>query len=178
MTTPTLHALPDYLAPGLDLVLVGANPGIMSAEKGHYYAHPQNGFWKLLHQSGLVDEPLQPTDDVRIVEFGIGLTDLVKRPTSGINDLSQKERRSGAPPLLEKLEACQPRVVCFNGKEVYRGFSGQGCQLGLQRERIAGARVFVAPSTSPRNARWSFDEKLRYFRRLRRIVTNEVARDG
>ena len=178
MTAPALHALPDYLAPGLDLILVGANPGLMSAEQGHYYAHPQNGFWKLLHRSGLLDEPLTPADDVRIVDFGIGLTDLVKRPTSGINDLSQRERRSAAPALLEKLEACQPRVVCFNGKEVYRGFSGQGCELGLQRERIAGARVFVTPSSSPRNARWSFDEKLRYFRRLNRIVAKEAARDG
>ena len=178
MTAPALHGLPDYLAPGLDLILVGANPGLMSAEQGHYYAHPQNGFWKLLHRSGLLDEPLTPADDVRIVDFGIGLTDLVKRPTSGINDLSQRERRSAAPALLEKLEACQPRVVCFNGKEVYRGFSGQGCQLGLQRERIAGARVFVVPSSSPRNARWSFDEKLRYFRRLKRIVASEAARDG
>ena len=178
MTAPALHALPDYLAPGLDLILVGANPGLMSAEQGHYYAHPQNGFWKLLHRSGLLDEPLTPADDVRIVDFGIGLTDLVKRPTSGINDLSQRERRSAAPALLEKLEACQPRVVCFNGKEVYRGFSGQGCQLGLQRERIAGARVFVVPSSSPRNARWSFDEKLRYFRRLKRVVASEAARDG
>lgn len=178
MTTPTLSTLPDYLAPGLDLVLVGANPGITSARQGHYYAHPQNAFWKLLHQSGLLDEPLGPTDDVRINDFGIGLTDLVRRPTSGINDLSQKERRSAAPALLERLEACQPRVVCFNGKEVYRGFSGKGCELGLQRERVAGARVFVVPSSSPRNARWSFDEKLGYFRQLKRVVANEVARSG
>ena len=178
MRAAALQTLPDYLVPGLDLVLIGANPGIMSAEQGHYYAHPQNGFWKLLHRSGLVGEPLRPTDDVRIVDFGIGLTDLVKRPTSGINDLSQKERSAGAPALLEKLEACLPRVVCFNGKEVYRGFSGQSCQLGLQRGRIAGARVFVVPSSSPRNARWSFDEKLRYFRQLKRVVAKEVGRDG
>ncbi len=173
MTAPALRALPDYLAPGLDLVFVGANPGIMSAEQGHYYANPRNPFWKLLHESGLVSEPLRPEDDERIREFGIGLTDLVKRPTRGINDLSQRERRSGAPVVLEKLEACQPRVVCFNGKEVYRGYSGQPCELGPQRERVAGARVFIVPSTSPRNARWSFDEKLGYFCQLERLVEEE-----
>ncbi len=176
MTTSPLQALPDYLTPGLDLVFVGANPGIMSAKQGHYYANPRNPFWKLLHQSGLVSEPLGPEDDGRIVEFGMGLTDLVKRPTRGINDLSQGERRAGAPALLEKLEACQPRVVCFNGKDVYRSYSGQPCQLGPQRERIAGARVFVAPSSSPRNARWSLDEKLSYFRQLKRLVDEERRR--
>ena len=175
-TASSLRTLPDYLVPGLDLVLVGANPGITSAEQGHYYANPRNPFWKLLHQAGLVDEALGPDDDARVNDFGIGLTDLVKRPTSGINDLSTSERRSGAPALLEKLEACQPRVVCFNGKEVFRGYSGQSCQLGEQRDRIAGARVFVVPSTSPRNARWSFDEKLDYFRQLRRLVDQERRR--
>ncbi len=119
---------------------------------------------------------MRPEDDERIREFGIGLTDLVKRPTPGINDLSHGERRSGAPALLEKLAACQPRVVCFNGKEVFRGYSGQSCELGPQRERIAGARVFVAPSTSPRNARWSFDDKLDYFRQLKRLVDKERRR--
>lgn len=176
MTTSPLQALPDYLVPGLDLVFVGANPGITSSEQGHYYAHPQNGFWKLLHQAGLVDEPLGPNDDARVNDFGIGLTDLVKRPTRGINDLSHSERRSGAPVVLDKLEACQPHVVCFNGKEVYRGYTGHPCQLGKQRERIAGARVFVVPSTSPRNARWSFDEKLNYFRELRHLVEQEQRR--
>ncbi len=175
-TTSPLRALPDYLVPGLNLVFVGANPGITSAERGHYYAHPQNGFWKLLNASGLVPEPLGPDDDARVNDFGIGLTDLVERPTSGINDLSQRERRAGAPVLLEKLEACQPRVVCFNGKEVYRGYSGQPCELGQQDDRVAGARVFVVPSTSPRNARWSFDEKLDYFRQLERLVERERRR--
>ena len=176
MTTSPLRTLPDYLAPGLDLVFVGANPGLISAEQGHYYANARNPFWKLLHESGLVDEPIGPSDDARVNDVGIGLTDLVKRPTRGINDLSHSERRSGAPVVLEKLEACQPHVVCFNGKDVYRSYTGRPCQLGEQRERIAGARVFVVPSTSPRNARWSFDEKLDYFRQLKRLVDRERRR--
>ena len=30
--------LPDYLEPGLDIVLVGINPGAYSVRAGHYYA--------------------------------------------------------------------------------------------------------------------------------------------
>ena len=49
-----LQTLPDLLAPGLDLVFVGINPGERSAELGHYYANPGNGFWPALSASPLV----------------------------------------------------------------------------------------------------------------------------
>ena len=73
--------LPDILAPGLDLVFVGINPSIYSAERGQYFARPSNMFWRCLNQSGLVPEPVGPADSHRLLEFGIGLTDIVKRAT-------------------------------------------------------------------------------------------------
>ena len=174
-----LRPLPDYLAPGLDLVFVGANPGVISSRLGHYYANPRNPFWTLLHESGLVPEPLTREDDDRILDYGIGLTDLVKRPTAGISELSADEKRAGATRLEKKLRLVQPLVVCFNGKEVYKGFTGLDCDLGLQRdERIEGARVFVMPSTSPQNTRWSTKRKLGFFRDLKRLVDQERAARG
>jgi mismatch-specific thymine-DNA glycosylase len=175
VTTQTLRPLPDYLRPGLDVVFVGTNPGTVSAERGHYYANPLNPFWTLLSESGLAPEPLGPEDDERANDFGIGFTDIVKRPTPGIDQLPPQERRDGGPVLQEKLEACRPRVVCFNGKEVYRWFSGRSCELGLQRERVAGAAAFVMPSTSPRNARWRPADKLKFFCELKRVVDRERA---
>jgi len=172
---PDLKPLPDYVVTGLDVVLVGTNPGTISAERGHYYANPLNPFWRLLSESGLVPEPLGPEDDARANDFGIGLTDIVKRPTRGIDQLPPQERRAGGPVLLQKLEACRPRVVCFNGKEVYRWFSGRTVDLGAQPERAAGALLFVMPSTSPRNARWSYDEKLTFFRELKQLVDEKRA---
>src|SRR3989442_1576451 len=47
----TLETLPDLLCPALDLVFVGINPGERSAERGHYYAHPGNAFWRELSAS-------------------------------------------------------------------------------------------------------------------------------
>ena len=174
-----LRPLPDYLRSGLDVVFVGANPGLISSQRGHYYANPRNPFWSLMHKAGFVPEPLTCEDDARVLAFGIGLTDLVKRPTAGIEELSMEEKRAGATRLAKKLRTCQPRVVCFNGKQVYEGYSGRGCELGLQREeRLAGARVFVMPSTSPQNTHWSYRRKLRFFRELKRIVDREAAGRG
>ena len=73
-----MQSLPDYLQPDLRLVIVGFNPGSRSAEIGHYYAGRGNLFWPLLYESGLIPEPLTYADDARVLEFGIGLTDLVK----------------------------------------------------------------------------------------------------
>jgi mismatch-specific thymine-DNA glycosylase len=57
--------LPDILRPGLDLIFVGINPSVYSAQHGHYFARPSNRFWTLLSASGLVPCPLGPADDVR-----------------------------------------------------------------------------------------------------------------
>ena len=88
-----MHSLPDYLQPDLDLVFVGFNPGERSATVGHYYAGRGNLFWPLLYEARLVPEALTYAEDYRIVEFGIGLTDLVKRPSRSSADLSRAEAR-------------------------------------------------------------------------------------
>ena len=84
-----MRTLPDHLRKGMRLVIVGSNPGERSARVGHYYAGRGNEFWKLLYESGVIPEPLEYKDDRRIVEFGIGLTHLVKRPTKGIDDIGR-----------------------------------------------------------------------------------------
>jgi TDG/mug DNA glycosylase family protein len=42
--------------------------------------------------------------------------------------------------------------------------------LGLQAERLEGARVFVLPNPSGRNANFSYAEMLDAFARLRRAL--------
>src|SRR5499427_4866477 len=165
-----MHSLPDYLQPNLRLIFVGFNPSMRSAAVGHYYAGPGNLFWPLLYETGLVPEPLTYTDDHRILEFGIGLTDLVKRPTRSSADLSPTEARAGVLELQTKLVTYAPRVVCFNGKGVYAWYSNRPSTLGPQDETIGTARVFVVPSTSARNGRWQRADKAAYFRTLRQFV--------
>lgn len=155
--------LADYLAPGLDLVIVGYNPGERSARLGHYYAGINNLFWPLLFDSGLVSRPLTFADDASILEHGIGLTDLVKRWSRSSADLQPQEIRDGAEEVRRKLLACQPRVACFNGKGVFERIFHRPCQLGPQPERIGETATFVVPSTSARNGRLRRDDKLRYF---------------
>jgi TDG/mug DNA glycosylase family protein len=164
-----MRTLPDYLRSGMKLVIVGCNPGDRSARVGHYYAGRGNEFWPMLYESGVLPELLEHRDDKRMIEFGVGLTDLVKRPTRGIEELRRVEFAEGRILLAQKLDQYAPQVIAFHGKTTYEHFSQRPCKLGLQKERLYGAQVFVLPSTSGKNA-IGRGAKLRYFRQLAKLL--------
>lgn len=161
--------LPDYIKPGLDLVFVGFNPSLRSARIGHYYAGRGNQFWPFLFEAGFTHRRLAPEEDALILTYNIGLTDLVKRATAGIADLTPQDYRAGYPALQQKLARFLPRIVCFNGKSGYAKLVNPTCAYGLQTEPLEGATLYLAPSTSGalpmRRA-----EKLAYYRELKTLV--------
>jgi len=165
-----MKSLPDLLPKGSKLVIVGCNPSPVSARIGCYYAGRGNQFWSLLHQSGLVPERLRPLNSVRVTEFGIGLTDIVKRPSKSSSDVSSREFAAGRKALHRKLKGISPSVIVFNGKVVYQQFTRTRCQYGLQKERLYGATVYVLPSTSTRCARTSYKQKLHHFRAVFKLA--------
>jgi len=163
--------VPDYLRPGLKLVIVGINPGLRSGATGHHYAYPGNHFWPLLYLSGLLPEPLTYIEDNRALEFDIGLTNLCDRTTRSADELTQDELAQGATQLREKLLLFKPRVVCFNGMGIYEAFAGKKKVVpGLQLERVGQTLVFVVPSSSGRTAAYPRQVKLEYLRQLKQLV--------
>src|SRR5438034_9270451 len=56
----------------------------------------------ILYESGVVPEPFDYHDDRRVIEFGIGLTDLVKRPTKGVEELKREDFAEGRIVLSQK----------------------------------------------------------------------------
>jgi mismatch-specific thymine-DNA glycosylase len=165
--------VPDYLRPGLKLVIVGINPGVRSGSTGHHYAWPGNHFWPLMYQSGLIPEPIKAVDDKRVLEWDIGLTNLVDRTSRQASDLSRDELATGAVSLREKLLRYRPAVACFNGKGIYESFAGRkNVPLGLQPETLDGIRMFVVPSSSARTAAYQRDAKLRYYQELKQLIDN------
>lgn len=160
--------LPDYLRPGLRLVFVGLNPGERSARLGHYYAGRGNQFWHLLFESGITPVHLKPEDDHRIFEFGIGLTDIVKRWSNSISGLSKEDLCHGLPALKSKLLQASPAAIAFNGKTGYGWFQGGNAELGAQPSLFGSSRIYVLPSTSGRNGSLTRSQKLDYFRELKR----------
>jgi double-stranded uracil-DNA glycosylase len=154
----------------MKLVIVGCNPSESSVRVGHYYAGRGNQFWPMLYEGGVVPEPFDYQDDKRVIEFGVGLTDLVKRPTKGIEELTRADFAEGRIVLSQKIEEVAPHVVAFNGKHTYEQFAQRKCKFGIQKELLYGARVYVLPSTSGQNAQGK-SEKLKHFRKLAQLVT-------
>ena len=117
-----MDTLPDYLREGLDVVFVGINPGSYSARVGHYFATPQNRFWRALNRSGLVPgrDDLGPEDDALMPDYGIGFTDVVKRASNSASSLRAADWRLWAPQTKEKLLRFAPLVVCFHGDDSCR----------------------------------------------------------
>jgi double-stranded uracil-DNA glycosylase len=165
--------LPDYLPDRPDILFVGINPGSYSARRGHYYARATNRFWWALHASGLIPLPLSAQEDWRVIEFGLGLTDLVKRPTNSAADVRGDEFAAGRQVLAEKITRVQPLIVCFNGLTGYQQFFQEHTQPGRQTRCLHGALVFVLPSTSARNAAYPRHVVLKYFRDLC-LLRNEL----
>ena len=163
--------LRDRVRPPVRVLFVGINPGMRSAAIGHHFAGYSNRFWKLLYESGLVPEPIGTEDDVRLPEWGYGITNLISRATPGIDTLRAEEYDAGTRTLRRKVRRWRPAVVVFVGVTLFRivfarRAAGPGC-IGLQREEFAGASVFVLPNPSGRNANFSYPEMLNAYRALR-----------
>jgi double-stranded uracil-DNA glycosylase len=167
-----LRRLRDCIRPGVRILLVGINPGIRSATIGHHFAGYSNRFWKLLYEAGVVPEAIGTEDDHRLPEWGFGMTNLVARATPGIDTLRPAEYVAGVRVLRRKVRRFKPELVAFVGVSLYRAiFAKKGpIALGLQNETFEGARVFVLPNPSGRNANFSYGEMLAAFTALRRYL--------
>lgn len=169
---PRLKPLRDHLAPGLRVLFVGINPGIRSAMLGHHFAGYSNRFWKLLFHARLVPERIGAEQDDRLLEWGFGITNLIPRPTPGIDTLKPSEYTAGLVVLRRKVRRWKPEIVAFVGVSLYRViFRKVGpVSVGLQRDRFEGSLVFVLPNPSGRNAHFSYARMLRAFRRLKAVA--------
>ncbi len=166
-----VRTLPDLLAPGLRLLFVGFNPSVRAARLGHYYAGRNNRFWDLLSAAGLTPGRWRFEQDRALLELGIGVTDLVKRPTRSAAEVTAEEFRRGAERFRGLVRELRPRVVCYNGKGVYLRAAGVASAPWGRQEHglVEGTADFVAPSPSGL-ARIPFAEKAGWYVELRRTV--------
>ena len=170
MAAVTRSTVPDVLAPGLDVVFCGINPGLHSDAKAAHFANPRNDFWRLLHAAGFTPRLVEPSEQHDVLAFGIGITNAALRTTKGSSFL-RKTDFDGSAERLERIAVeLGPRAIGFVGKEAFRGPFGGRPDHGLQDARLAETLLFVLPSTSPANAAVPWDERLHWFRALRALV--------
>ncbi|KRE08859.1 hypothetical protein ASE61_04745 [Bosea sp. Root670] len=141
--------LPDILEPGLRVVFCGTQAGAVSARRGAYYAGPGNKFWPVLHEIGLVPVRLWPEEFATLPRYGIGLTDVAKRSSGP--DSALRGGHFDVAGFTARIAANRPRFLAFNGKraaQVALGISEGRLAYGPQADGLAGAEVYILPSTS------------------------------
>ena len=160
--------LPDVIAPDLDILFCGINPSLMSAARGHHFARPGNRFWPALHLAGLTPRRFTPDEDRQLLHYGIGVTNVVARPTRTAAELDAAELREGAAALADLVTRYRPRVLAVLGVTAWRtAFERPRARLGLQPERVGGAETWVAPNPSGLNAHHQLPDLARCYAELR-----------
>ena len=160
-------SLPDILAPGLDVVFCGLNPGLTSAAIGHSFANRSNRFWRVIHLAGFTPVQLKPEEDRTLLDYHCGLTTAAPRPTVSAGELSRSEFMDGAAALKAKIETYAPRNVAFLGKPAYAVISGQRqLSWGRQPDRFGGAQVWILPNPSGLNRAFQLDALVAAYREL------------
>ena len=163
--------LADILVPGLDVIIVGFNPSLISWDKGHHYANPVNNFYRLLFQAGLTPHLLKPEEDATLPQYGIGSTNFViDQPSANETAVPAAVYRASRVGLEAKIARYGPKVVSFNGLKLYDYYFGRKLpHLGLQSETIAGRPLFVTPSSSGAANKY-FEERKLLYRELKLLV--------
>jgi len=167
-------ALADLIAPHLDVLFCGINPGLLAAATGHHFAGRNNRFWRVIHLAGFTPTELSPQDDRAILGYGCGLTAVVSRPTASADQLSRAEFAAAGAGFEQKVAQHAPRFVAFLGKAAYSALSGQReVAWGLQPARIGHARVWVLPNPSGRNLAFGLDDLVDAYRELHLAAMTE-----
>jgi TDG/mug DNA glycosylase family protein len=163
--------LPDVIAPNLDVLFCGINPGLYTAAVGHHFGRPGNRFWPTIHRAGFTPRLFRPDEQRDLLPLGCGITNIVARATNAADELTSDELARGAAVLRRKVLRYRPRVLAVVGIGAYRvAFARPRAKLGLQQERIGDTAIWLLPNPSGLNANYKPGELVELYRRLREWV--------
>jgi len=169
------RTVPDVIAPDLQILFCGINPGLYSAAVRHHFARPGNRFWPALHAAGFTDRLLSPFEEHELLSYGYGITNVVERSTATADELSATELAEGGRRLEAKVRHYHPCFLAVLGIGAYRtAFGRPKASLGRQPESLGDSQVWVLPNPSGLNAHYQIHDLARMFRELRLALETGV----
>ena len=136
------------------ILILGTMPGKISLQKNEYYANPQNAFWKIIFSLFAIDyQSNYETKKQVVIQNKIALWDTLKfcHREGSLDSKIMNEYPNDFFKFFEFHSKIS--TIVFNGKPAQHfykrhiGFSNRFNYISL-------------PSTSPANARMSFEKKL------------------
>jgi TDG/mug DNA glycosylase family protein len=168
--------IPDVIAPDLEVLFCGINPGLWSGVVARHFARPGNRFWPALYAAGFTPELFTSVRQDELPALGLGISNVVARATARADELRPEEFREGARILTAKAAEYRPAWIAIVGITAYRvAFDRRTAQIGRQQERIADSRVWVLPNPSGLNASWTAPRLSEAFRELHDVAYGDAA---
>jgi TDG/mug DNA glycosylase family protein len=156
------RTLPDFVGKGMRLLVCGLNPSLNAADAGVGFARPGNRFWPAALAAGVVTRERDPRD--ALATHAVGMTDLVKRASTGAAELSAEEYRAGAERVERLVQWLRPGAVCFVGLAGWRAAVDRRAVAGVQPSEFGGVPAYVMPNTSGLNASTQLDGFVEHLR--------------
>jgi TDG/mug DNA glycosylase family protein len=147
------RTVPDLVGDRPRLLLVGINPGLVSAATGLHFATAGNRFYPALRLAGILPADVMTPEDARPVLLGrgVGITNIVARASARADESA--ELVEGRARLETFVAQHRPRVVAMLGITAYRiAFGRRAARAGRQDQTIEGAQLWVVPNPSGLNA--------------------------
>ncbi len=151
------HEFPPVFDGNSKVLVLGTIPSPKSRERGFYYMHPQNRFWRML--SAVLGEDVPEDISGRrqmCLSHGIALWDVLAE--CSIDGASDSSIKNAVPNRLE---------VIFSSAEIRAVFTtGKKAQALYERFFPDFMPAECLPSTSPANRTISEEEMLERYRRI------------
>jgi TDG/mug DNA glycosylase family protein len=159
---------PDILGKGLDVIFCGLNPASSAAATGYNFSSSSNRFWRVLHLAGFTDVRLQPQDERRLLEYGCGITAIVRRPTRRAEEVLPEEFRRARRGFEVKMRQYAPRSLAFLGKRAFSSMLGPPeVAWGRSPMSFAGTMSWILPNPSGLNRSFTLDALVSAYAELR-----------
>lgn len=127
------------LAGLLLMLIIGINPSPWTAAVNAPFARPGNRFWASLAAAGIIDDVVDASrglsrgDEHMLAALGIGITNIVSRPTARADQLTRSELHAGSARLVERVHVLRPVAAAILGITALRtAFNAPNATLGLQ----------------------------------------------
>lgn len=167
--------VPDIINTHLKVLFCGINPGLYSAQTGYHFARPGNRFWKTLYLSGFTPKQFDPSEQEKLVDWGLGITNFVQRPSLEAADLSEEEIEKGGKELIKKIKKYQPEFLAILGIQAYRiAFNDKRARVGLQEKTINLTKIYLLPNPSGLNAAFKPNDFIQEFKKLKALINTTL----
>lgn len=166
---PVIHSFPPIAASHARILILGSMPGEASLAANQYYAHQRNAFWPIMSRLLQIQSNASYEDRVGALKTSpIALWDVLKSCKRMGSLDSSIEAETQIINDFKSFFSIHPAIahVFFNGGKAESCFR----RYVLPVNNLEAFKLSRLPSTSPANARMSFDQKCRIWHETIHLV--------